>query len=206
MAEELEKIMVYLNDNLSNIDLQLFVNQYSSINKFCEDKFNSTLLYRYLTNTLLFTFFESKLNIKYSNNIIIENLEFIQKKINGKPNGFLNLTDNEKNDDVEETYDVEEIPEYFQYHILIINLKSEKWWKHKKNSNNINYNNIIEAGIYIINKDYCNKNIKIENKKISLNNMCLYRMLTNSIESDLYIRFPNKSGKILDFNIVNAFV
>ena len=213
--DKLEETIIYLNTNLSSIDLQLLVNQYSSINKFCKDKCNSTLLYRYLTNTLLFTFFESKLNNINEHYIIINGERFIQKKINGKPCNFLDLVDSEKNDNteennnIEENNDIEEIQDYFQYHVLIINLKSEKWWKHKPSSiknNNFKYNDIIEAGIYIINKNDCNKYIKIENKKPSINNIYLYKILKNSVNRNLYIKFPNKSEKITKFNILNAFV
>lgn len=46
--------------------------------------------------------------------------------------------------------------EHFKYNILLINLKTEQWWKTKPLNilinNNIKYNDIIKAGIYIYNK------------------------------------------------------
>ena len=122
------------------------------------------------------------------------------KKINGNSAIALDWSKNKNNN----------VKEYFKYHLLIINLKTEQWWKNiprNKTDDNIKYNDIIKAGIYIINKDYCKNNIKLlsNNKTNSLiDKQSLYRMIKNSINDNLYIEIPT-SNKIIQFNILNAF-
>ena len=100
---------------------------------------------------------------------------------------------------------------YFNCHVIIINLKTEKWWKTKPNKiiNNkiITYNDEIKSGIYFIDKKYCKMYVKLSsnNKTNSLiDSQYLYLMLKRSIMLRLYIELPTPN-KNLEFNILQAF-
>ena len=133
--------------------------------------------------------------------IKIDNTELSLKKINGKSTIALvwskNETDNKK--------------KYFNSHVIIINLKTEKWWKTKPNkiiSNKIiTYNDEIKSGIYFIDKKYCKRyiNLSSNNKTNSLiDSQYLYFMLKRSIMLRLYIELPTPN-KNIEFNILQAF-
>ena len=105
--------------------------------------------------------------------------------------------------------------EYFNTDMMIINLKTEQWWKNgpaKKNGptgeKDIKFFlSPIKAGIYFISQTYCKSNIPLSsnNKTDSLiDTVPLYLMLKKSIEDNLVIEFPNEFPE-QTFNILNAF-
>ena len=127
-----------------------------------------------------------------------EKLSF--KKINGKSNIALNwgknLTEGKK--------------EKFMENIMIINLKSEQWWKNgpKGMSNDIDFTKQIPAGIYIIDKYYCKNNVVLSsnNKTDTLiNSKYLYMMLRHSKRHHLYLPLPSED-KQYKFDILSAFI
>jgi hypothetical protein len=132
----------------------------------------------------------------------IYNTKLSLKKINGKSTIALdwskNDTDNKKN--------------YFNTHIIIINLKTQQWWKttpNKSITNNkiITYNDEIKMGIYFIDKKYCKRYIKLSsnNKTNSLiDSQYLYLMLQRSIRLRLYLELPTPNKNVC-FNILHAF-
>lgn len=90
---------------------------------------------------------------------------------------------------------------YFTNDIIILNLKSGKWWKNTNNT-------FIDAGLYFIDKNYCLENIKLSsnNKTNSLiNAKCVYNMLLDCIKKNKFIKIP-ASNKTYEFNILNAFL
>jgi hypothetical protein len=127
-------------------------------------------------------------------------LKLSQKKITGNSSIALNWSKNKT---------IKSPEELFINNILLINLKTEKWWEKKplKTHGNLNYTNTIKSGIYLLDKDFCKKTVNlVSNNKTDtmIKNVFLYGLLQNSLEKDLFIEFPAPS-KILDFNILNAF-
>jgi hypothetical protein len=203
--DNLKTIHSYLKSNLNEIDLQDLSNKCNSLNKSCKGD-GAGLSSGYLIDILISEFFENKLkeyteHRKGESDMKICNIELSQKKINGRSTIALDWSKNKN----------QVIKEYFAHHILIVNLKTERWWKKtpiKKIDNNINYNDIIKSGIYIINKDYCKSNIKLTSNNKSntvIDSQNLYKMIKNSIDDNLYIDLPlpNKTKK---FKILNAFL
>jgi hypothetical protein len=127
-----------------------------------------------------------------------------QKKINGK--SIIALDWSKNNTDLHK--------DYFSSHIMIINLKNERWWKTKPvklasgiNHENVCYNDIIPSGIYLIDRKYCKKCVILakNNKSNSLiESSFLYLMLKRSIAQKLFIEIPEPNCNVT-FNILNAF-
>ena len=205
---ELKNVYNYMKLSLTNNDLQELSNKCKSINNVCKGD-GAGLLGGCLIDMLLGKYFTEKLKDHYEefhfgeSDMKIYNTELSQKKINGKSTIALNWSKN----------DTENKKEYFNSHIIIINLKTEKWWKSKpnnilSNNKNITYNDEIKAGIYFIDKKYCKKYIKLSsNNKTNtlIDTQYLYIMLKRSILQNLYIELPIPN-KVIEFNILNAFL
>ena len=160
-----------------------------------------------LIDMFLSNFLKQKLT-KYSeshdgeSDMKICGLPLSQKKINGKSTIALDWSKNEKKSQRER----------FACDIIIINLKTEKWWKKNPNKTiakpkNIIYNDTIPAGIYIIDKKFCKYYVKLSsnNKTDTLiESQYLYMMLNRSISQNLFIGLPTPNQE-LKFNISNAF-
>lgn len=120
------------------------------------------------------------------------------KKTTGKSELALNWTKSDK-------LDKSNIKDPFKEHILIINLKTEQWWKRKPKNSIIKGipNETIPMGIYLINKKFCNKeycsNSNTKTDKL-IKNQSLYNMIQDSINNKLYIKLP-VSNKKLKFKI-----
>lgn len=199
----LKNILSYLRLNLTEEDLYELSIKCNSITTYCKGD-GAGLLGGCLIDILVSKFFEIKLS-EYTENkqgesdMKICNIPFSFKKINGKSNIALDWS---KNKNIGSK-------EHFKYHILIINLKTSKWWKNgPKVKDNITYNDTIKAGIYIIDKNYCKSNITLlSNNKTNtlIDSISLYKMIKDSISKNLYIEIP-KSDKHIVFNILNAFL
>ena len=198
-------IMKYLQDNLTLDDIQELTNKCNAVNMYCKGD-GAGLLGGCLIDMLISKYFENKLS-EYKQykegeaDMMLCNIPLSQKKINGKSVIALDWS---KNNNIS-------TKEQFQHHILIINLKTEQWWKNKPNkinaNDNINYTNIIKSGIYLIDKDYCKNHVKLSNNNKTntlITSEYLYKMLNYSIANNLYIDIP-KPNKVIEFNILNAF-
>lgn len=192
--KKLQEIISYIK---YNIDLQDLSNKCNSINAFCKGN-GSGLLGGSLIDIFISEYFTSKLT-KYEEcrdgeaDMKLCGVCLSQKKINGKSIIALDWSKNKN----------KVIKDYFLHHILIINLKTEKWWKLDTDRNMTIY-----SGIYIINKTFCKKNVILSsnNKTDSLiDNKSLYSMIQNSINTNLYIIIPDPNQSI-KFNILNAFL
>jgi hypothetical protein len=203
---ELNIIHKLIESKLTHSDLQELSNKCKSITNVCKGD-GAGLTGGTLIDMLLCKYFSENLKDHYEelhsgeSDIKIDNTELSLKKINGKSTIALdwskNKTDNKK--------------KYFNCHVIIINLKTEKWWKTKPNkiiSNKIiTYNDEIKSGIYFIDKKYCKRYIKLSsnNKTNSLiDSQYLYFMLKRSIMLRLYIELPTPN-KNIEFNILQAF-
>lgn len=202
---QLKNLILYLKSNLDIKYLQELSNKCNSVNNYCKND-GAGLLGGCLIDMLISKFFENKLK-EYKEyregeaDMMLCNIPLSLKKINGKSTIALNWSKN-KNDIGKE---------YFKDHIIIMNLKTEQWWKKnpkKSADNKIIYNDTINAGIYIIDKNYCKSNIKLtsNNKSNSIiESKSIYEMIKNSINEKLYIELP-EPNKNISFNILNAFL
>jgi len=159
-----------------------------------------------LIDMLLCKFFQEKLQLYKDyhdgeSDMKIYDIPLSQKKINGKSRIALDWSKNE----------TKTKKEHFNCNIIIINLKTEKWWKnnptHKICNINITYTDIIPSGIYIIDKQFCKYFIKLSNNNKTntlIESKYLYIMLKHSISQKLFINLP-LPNKELKFNILEAF-
>lgn len=201
----LNKIMNYLKTNLGADLLIEMNNKINCLNNFCKGDgcglisgvLIDMFVTKFLTNNL--SKFKEYHKGEIDCSLCDENFSF--KKINGKSILALdwskNLMENKK--------------EKFTCNMIIINLKTCKWWKQKSSARyeeNIDFTKTIPAGIYIIDKYYCkNKVIFTSNNKTNtlISSKYLYMMLYNSIEQNMYITLP-KINKIYTFDILSSFV
>ena len=86
---------------------------------------------------------------------------------------------------------------YWEVDIMILNLKSGKWWvKGPKNPlKDIDYTRIIPAGLYIIDKDWAKNNIVISTKSNKTNAKIdkhyVYEALITSMENKTFLELPD---------------
>jgi hypothetical protein len=127
------------------------------------------------------------------------------KKISGKSMIALDWSKNSENSKQRERFNAD---------IMIINIKTEQWWKRnpsdcaQEEKDSAFYLTPVKAGIYIISKTYCKANVTLSsnNKTNSLiDEKALYRMLKESMKNNMVIEFPSEVPKH-EFNILNAFV
>lgn len=194
--KSLRTIINYINDNLSKNDLQDLINKCTSITNKCKgDGAGLT------GGTLIDMFLSEFLNVKldkykeYPNgesDMMIMKIPFSQKKITGRSSIALDWS---KNKEIL-------LKKNFNSHIFIINLKTEQWWKREQK-----YNKIINSGIYIVDKQFCKRNIELSsNNKTDrlIDQKNLYKMLSRSRQTNMFISFP-EPNKNLKFSIINSF-
>lgn len=203
---KLRNIYNYLYLNLNNFDLQEISNNCKSLTQI-SSKEGKGLISGTLIDLFITKFFQEKL-LKYEDDhngesdMIICGLNLSQKKINGKSTIASDWSKNE----------IKCEKKYFTCDILIINLKSEQWWKKNPKKNidinlNIIYTDTIPAGLYIINKTFCKYYIELDknNKTNSLiKEQYLYIMLKHSLFQKLFIPLP-EPNKDINFNILKTF-
>ena len=203
--KNLKKIYDYLLSVLCVDDLQELSNKCRSITAKCTGD-GAGLTGGTLVDMLLCDFFKHKIP-QYTDNhdgecdMKICDMPLSLKKINGKSTIALDWSKNEN----------AVKREHFSCCIMIINLKTEKWWKNNPVSKNskikMAYNDTIPSGIYLIDKQFCKFYIKLSsNNKTNtlIESQYLYIMIKRSILLDLFIELPIPN-KIFNFNILNAF-
>lgn len=200
----LRKIVKYINSNLTQHDLQELSNKCASISNTCMGD-GAGLLGGCLIDMLVGEYFKSKL-LEYSahhkgeSDMKICGISLSQKKINGKSIVALDWSKNKTIHSKEQ----------FAIDIMIINLKTEKWWKTSpKNIQNkkIDYTDTIQSGIYLVDKQYCKKYVKLSsnNKTNSLiESHQLYCMLKRSLSLNTFIDLP-LPNQCYTFTLMNAF-
>lgn len=185
----------YIKSKLNEKKLQDLSNKCNSINLSCKGDgcglLSGNLIDMYVTNFLKKELDADKYEIFHNgeSDMKICNIPFSFKKITGKTCIALDWS---KNNNFKRYY--------FMNNIIIMNLKSGKWWQ---NGNN----DIIGAGLYFVNKNYCSKYIKLSsnNKTNSLiSSDFVYNMLLDSIRKKKFIKIPN-NNRIYTFNILKAF-
>lgn len=201
----LMKIVNYMRTNLNKNLLTEMNDKIRCINNFCRGDgcglTSGALIDIFITKFLSKNLLEFK---EYHNNesdctICNERISF--KKISGKSNIALNWSKNSSND----------VKEKFSNNIMIINLKTCKWWKMKYPiifGEQINFGITIPAGIFIIDKNYCRYKVMLSsnNKTNSLiDSKYLYMMLIDSMRRDMFIKLPKESKKYT-FDICLSFV
>ena len=154
---------------------------------------------------LITKYFETKLDNyktyhKGEADMEICGLKLSQKKITGNSSIALNWSKNKN---------IKSSGELFVNNILLINLKTQRWWKRQpsKFKENVDYSYTIKAGIYLLDKDYWKEKVKLvsNNKTDALvKNVFVYQLLQNCLVNDLFIELPSPT-KLLGFDILNSF-
>lgn len=204
--KNLNTVKNYLSNNLANADLQDLSNKCHCISKTCSGD-GAGLSGGTLIDMLLCSYFHKRLP-EYKeyhvgeSDMKICDIPLSQKKINGKSSIALDWSKNEKDGN----------REHFSENILIINLKSEQWWKknpiESKTKLKVKYNDTIPSGIFLVDKQFCKYYIKLtKNNKTDtlIESQYLYIMLKRSMALKLHIELPSPN-KDLRFDILNAFL
>jgi hypothetical protein len=205
-TKTLSVIYNYLLTNLTKQHLQELSNMCDALLRICQGKDGSGLSSGLLIDILINNYFEKNLSAcqnfyKNECDLKICDISISLKKITGKSQLALDWSKNE----------ITKKKKYFTCHILIINLKSEKWWKKSpvnKINNNLIFTDILPMGIYIIDKKFCKYHIELSsnNKTNSLiKEQYLYLILKRCIFQKLFIEIP-VPNKVFKFNILNAFL
>lgn len=201
---KLSNIKKEIESSLSTSDIQELSNNCAAITRTCVGD-GAGLLGGGLIDMYLSKLFQTKI-LSYQDchhgesDMMIFNTRLSQKKINGKSTIALDWSKNTS----------ENKKEKFDCDLIIINLKTEKWWKTRPNkiiNSRIKYDNIIPAGIYILDKRFCKKFVSLSsNNKTNtlITSEYLYIMLKRSIYQQLYIFIP-PPNKVVIFNILRAF-
>lgn len=195
----------YLVNILNTDDLQELSNKCSSITSKCNGD-GAGLTGGTLIDMFLCAFLKKKLP-RYSDNhtgecdMTICNVPFSLKKINGKSTIALDWSKNENAGK----------RKYFRCDIMIINLKSEIWWKKHPtqiaSTIKMIYNDTIPSGIYLIDKSFCKHYIQLSNNNKTntlVESQYLYLMMKRSIQLCRWIELP-QPNKSIEFNILHAF-
>jgi hypothetical protein len=132
------------------------------------------------------------------------NIPISIKKINGKSTIALDWSKNGEDSKKRERFETD---------IMVVNLKSGKWWKEypqgatQEEKDSGYYSSTMKAGIYIISHKYCKNNVTLSsnNKTNSLiDNKQLYNMLKESIRENMVLEFPAECPTY-KFDILKAF-
>lgn len=195
----------YLTASLTADILQDFVNKCAAISTYCRGDGNG-LIGGMLIDMLLSECFAENLT-QYKNyhtgesDMSICNMTLSQKKITGKSHIALDWSKNKQ----------QSKRERFTCNILLVNLKTDQWWKHNPTTIlsklHIVYTTTIPTGIYIADKAFCKHYIKLTSNNKTNTLICqqyVYCMLNRSIAAHLYIRLPSPDKK-LTFSIASAF-
>ena len=192
--KSLIKVCTYLKKTLDKKRLQDLSNKCISINNACKGD-GGGLSSGLILDIFISKYFKDNLS-EYTeyhngeNDMKILNVPLSQKKINGKSTIALDWSKNIST------------REHFTSHIFLINLKTEYWWKKDKDRNQL-----IESGIYLIDKNFCKENIELKNNNKTntlIDSTNLYIMLEKSLKDKFFIKIP-QPNKELEFNILNSF-
>jgi hypothetical protein len=204
----LNTVVEYMKSVLTNEILQELISKLNAIRiAFTGD--GAGLSGGILADKFVVEFFSSRIGGFIAHHIGESDCKIIEhpismKKIHGKSTIALDWSKNGENSKERERFCTD---------IMIINLKTEQWWKTAPVSANQNeiesnlFSKIIKAGIYFIPNSYCrtNINLKSNNKTNSLiESIQLYKMLLHSIEEKMVIEFPSEFP-LSTFNILRAF-
>ena len=195
-----------LTKELTAPDLQDLINKCISIVTKCSGD-GAGLTSGSIIDMLLCEFLQNKLS-NYSEfhngecDMKICDIPFSLKKINGKSTVALDWSKNPT--DINRSH--------FTCNIIIINLKTEKWWKNSPKSLSskikITYNDTINSGIYIVDKQFCKYYVKLlSNNKTNtlIESQYLYIMIKRSILLKLFITLPPPNKKLV-FSVLQAFL
>lgn len=190
---------------LSDLNLQNLINDFYSLNKYCSNKdgaglSSGSLIEYYFGDTI------KKIPGFEVHNVGESDLKILGtclslKKINGKSTIALDWSKNIKNS----------TKTYFNNDIMIINLKEQIWWKKspiKPLFNDVVYSTSVPAGIYLIDKEFCKRSVKLSsNNKTNtlIESEYLYLMLLSSINNNLFIEFPKPDNNVREIDFTNIF-
>jgi len=173
--------LLQISTVLKGLDLQDLSNKLKCINDYYKGDgcglTGGSAIDAYICSVLKTNVLEYEEFHKDESDIKICDIPLSLKRITGKSSIALSWSKNK----------IENKKEKFSSHIIIINLKTEQWWKNGMN------NDIIKSGIYIIDKKYCKKYITLtSNNKTNdlIDSHKLYKMLKRSIQQNHFIELP----------------
>lgn len=199
---KLSELIIYIKKYITQTDLQFIVNSFSTIkNTFTGDGCGLSggiICERIIIELFVMKIPSFTLNSYMESDFIINSIPYSFKKISGKSTIALDWSKNKNTS----------IRNYFVYDIIIINMKSQRWWKTApKNHTSSGWNSIIPMGIYFVSSVWCKCNISISsNNKTNtlITSTNLYKMLIYSLRNNVYIELPSYTNQ-LEFRILNAF-
>ena len=197
---ELRQTINILKTSLSVEHLQILSNELNALNNFCKGD-GAGLKGGDLIDTYLSEYFTKEIPTYEEfhcgeSDLKISNVAFSLKKIKGKSSIAIDWSKN-KNISTKD---------HFNSHIMIINLRTSKWWVNSPNikcNEKITFNDTIPSGIYLIDKKFCKRYVKLSsnNKTDTLiDSQYLYLMLKRSLSQKLFIEIP-EPNEILTFSI-----
>lgn len=197
---ELRQTINILKSSLPTEHLQILSNELNALNNFCKGD-GAGLKGGDLIDTYLSEYFTKEIptyeEFHYGeSDLKISNIAFSLKKIKGKSTIAIDWS---KNKNISSK-------QHFSSHIMIINLKTSKWWVNSPNNKcneKITYNDTIPSGIYLIDRKFCKRYVKLSsnNKTDTLiDSQYLYIMLKRSLSQNLFIEIP-EPNETLKFSI-----
>ena len=188
-SQEIQKIIHYIKTSLSEEDLQEFSDKCCAVDSMANGD-GSGLGGGFLIDKFTIDFFIGRLEYceechEGESDLMILGMLLSLKKIMGQSTIALDWSKNPEASSRKR----------FTNHIMIINLKTEKWWKKgpKEPVNTIDYTLNIVKGIYFVDKKFCRQNITLSsnNKTYTLvKPQYLYTMLHRSIQQGWFIELP----------------
>ncbi len=188
-----------------DLNLQNLVNDFHSLTRYCGNKDGAGLsagsLIEYYFGDTIKNIPGFEVHNEGESDLKINGTCLSLKKINGKSNIALDWSKNPTNSN----------RIYFNNDLIIINLKEQQWWKKspiKPLFNDVVYSTSIPAGIYLIDKEFCKRSVKLSsNNKTNtlIESEYLYIMLLSSINNDLFIEFPKPDHNIKEVDFTNIF-
>ena len=201
--KNLSKVYAILQEKLTREDLQDLSNKCNAITMSCKGD-GCGLLSGGLIDMVITSYFKKLEDYKDCHvgeaDMTIAGIPLSLKKINGPSALALDWSINKD----------AMIKEHFTCSIMILNLKTTQWWKRSPKvppTLKITYNDTMPSGIYIVDKQFCKKYIKLSsNNKTNtlIEKEFVYLMLKRSMALKLFIELP-PPNKELKFDILRAF-
>ena len=201
-VQKCKEILAKIKNSFNGDDLQNIIDKIYAIQNVCTGD-GCGLTSGSISDMYISEYFQAKLGTDYTSfhkgesDMKLYGYPLSLKKIKGGTSIALNWSKNPN----------KSTREYFQDDIIMLNTNSGQWWKKKLPESHISYCDTIMAGMYIIPKNYCKRNITLSsNNKTDtrINKRELYKMLHYSISQNLYLEFP-PPNKNIKFDILRAF-
>ena len=198
---EIRSVIEYVRTTLPPAELESLVARFQTISEFLKNTDGGGLSGSWLADIVMCELFRLRLP-EYEAykcgecDMKICGVELSIKTIkNGKSQIALNWSKNKTASDTSHM---------FACHIAIVHTKTKQWWT----SANQTRTNVVQSGIYIVDRDYCKRHVLLtSNNKTNtlIKAPIVYDMIQHSIRQKQYLLFPTTAAKY-NFDILSAFV